>query len=320
MADARPHCALAFDLGGTKVRAGLFEGETLLRRASANTDVTNGPAGILDQFEALFMDVSQGISNDGIAGIGLASAGPIDTVEGTVPGIPTIPGLENFAIRETLSARLGQPVLVENDAIAAAYGEWQFGAGQGLDNLVYLTVSSGIGGGAVVDGRLLHGRKGMAGHVGHLRLTLDGPRCLCGANGCFEALASGNALGGRARQAVETDLTGYLGATAKSSMVSAKDVFDGARLGDAQCLSLVDDEARYLGHGIVSLIHIFSPERVILGGGVSSAFDLLEPIIHSIIRTNAVGPFRDVKVVQAALGDNSGLVGAAALVLAKESA
>ena len=127
--------------------------------------------------------------------------------------IPTLPGWEDFPLAETLARELGLPVMLENDGIAAVYGEWKYGAGRGARNLVFVTVSTGIGGGAVVDGRLLHGRRGMAAHVGHFRMAPDGPLCSCGATGCFEAFAAGTALAKRAREASAV-AGGYLAAVA----------------------------------------------------------------------------------------------------------
>jgi glucokinase len=181
--------------------------------------------------------------------------------------------------------------------------------------MVYLTVSTGIGGGAVVDGRLLRGHKGIAGHIGHMKMAQDGPVCHCGVVGCFEALASGTALKQRAMISARAATSPYLAASAQRGAVDARDVFDGARAGDAHCLHLVAEEAMYLGQGITSAIHMFSPERVVLGGGLSHGFDLLAPGIHDVIRRDAMMPFRTVPVVAAALGDDSGLMGAASLIL-----
>ena len=133
-----------------------------------------------------------------ITGIGLSLAGPIDTESAVVTRIPTLPGWDGLPVAQALSERTGLPARVENDGIAATLGEWRYGAGRGVSNIVYLTVSTGIGGGAVVDGRLLHGRKGIAGHLGHMRMAQDGAVCPCGTTGCFEALASGSALRDRA--------------------------------------------------------------------------------------------------------------------------
>jgi glucokinase len=176
-------------------------------------------------------------------------------------------------------------------------------------NIVYLTVSTGIGGGAVVDGRLLHGRKGIAGHLGHMRMAQDGPVCPCGTTGCFEALASGTALRDRAVDAATG--SGFL---SDIPDIDARHVFEGARAGDRTCIDLLALEAMYLGQGITSVIHMFSPDRVIMGGGVSNGFDLLDGGIHEVIRRDAMPPFRDVPVMKAGLGGDSGLFGAASLV------
>ena len=303
-----PRHVIAIDIGGTQVRVALFAGETLQRRAALPTDVAGGPSGVMDQIDSLIDQLCPGSARREIAGIGLALAGPIDTEAATVTRIPTLPGWDGFPVCEALSERTGIPSSVENDAIAATLGEWRHGAGRGMRNIVYLTVSTGIGGGAVVDGRLLHGRKGIAGHLGHMRMAQEGPTCPCGAVGCFEALASGSALRDRAT-AHAAD--GFLSSL---SQIEASHVFEGARAGDRTCLDLVAEEAMYLGQGITAVIHMFSPDRVIVGGGLSQAFDQLAPGIHEIIRRDAMPPFKTVPVVRAALGGDSGLVGAACMV------
>jgi glucokinase len=305
---------IAVDLGGTQVRVALLEGTRIIRRASAKTAITGGPSAVLAQFETLIDEVCDAKDPKLSAGIAISSAGPLDSEAGVILGIPTIPGWDNFPIVPVLEDRYGVSVLLENDGIAAAFGEWRHGAGRALKHMAYLTVSTGIGGGFVVDGRLLHGSKGMAGHLGHMRLSQDGPQCSCGAMGCFEAFASGKALEARAHATSHTRPSGFLELAAHAGAVSAKQVFEGARAGDPQCLSLVDAEAKYLGQGITSIIHLFSPQLVIMGGGLSQAFDLLAPGIHAVIRSDAMVPFKDVRVVQAELGDNSGLIGAAALM------
>ena len=312
MAANRP-LAIAIDLGGTQLRAALFLADEMQTRAALPTDVSGGPIAILQQMEALIEQVCEGVDKSQIAGVGLSMAGPVDTKSGIALGIPTLPGWTDYPIKFELTKRTSLPVIVENDAIASTLGEWRYGAGRGVQNLVYLTVSTGIGGGAVIDGRLVHGRKGMAAHIGHMRLTQNGPECSCGAIGCFEALASGTALAKRAQNVVGADQTTYLGVAKKNGLIKAIDVIDGARSGDKQCISLVEEEAKYLGQGITSLIHVFSPELVVIGGGMSQAFDLLEANINAVIRSDAMEPFKDVPVVRSALGDNSGLVGAATM-------
>jgi glucokinase len=195
-------------------------------------------------------------------------------------------------------------VQLENDGIAAAIGEWKHGAGKGLQSIVYVTVSTGIGGGVIVDGNVLRGRKGMAGHIGHMAIYPEGLRCSCGNAGCWEAYAAGPAFAARA-------------ATALGKNLQPMEVFALARQGDAMAQNQVDEEARLLGIGITSLLHLYSPEKIIIGGGLSNAFAQLEPGIAAYIKDNAMLAFKDTPVVTAALGGNSGLVGAAVLVFEK---
>ncbi|WP_454811880.1 ROK family protein [Labrys neptuniae] len=310
--------AIGIDLGGTQVRAALVDDTgTVLRRAATRTDVAGGPAAVMVQFRSLIEEVTDDKSLGSLSGIGVCAPGPLDSLTGTFIHVPTLPGWEDFPLRDQLAATLGRPVVVEGDAIAACYGEWRFGAGRGLDHLLYVTVSTGIGGGVVSDGRLLHGRRGMTAHVGHFRLAKDGPRCSCGAVGCFEAFAAGTALDRRAREAAVAHPGSLL---ARVPAPAAGSVVEAARQGDATALALLDEEAAFLGEGFASLIHLYSPEKVVMGGGVAHGFDLMTEKIHQIIRTTALPSFRDVPVVKATLGDNAGLVGAAALVMFDERA
>jgi glucokinase len=284
--------ALGLDLGGTQVRAALLRDGQVMRRAARPTDVAGGPEAVMQQFEALAAEVAGDLRTMPVKAVGLSAPGPLDTVEGVVDHMPTLPGWEGFPLRQRLSALFGLPALVENDGIAAAHGEWRHGAGQSVSNLVYATISTGIGGGAIVDGRLLHGRRGMAAHIGHFRLAMEGPVCACGGIGCFEAFASGSALGRRAREAASADPGGWLGRTAQSQSIDgqildARHVVEGARAGDLTCVALIRDEARYLGIGFTGLAHLFSPELIVMGGGVSQAFDLLAVNIHETIRREA---------------------------------
>jgi glucokinase len=310
---------IGIDLGGTHVRAALVEAGRVLRRATACTDVRGGPIAILRQFQQLIAEICGPEERTRLAGIGVAAPGPLDSETGTILHIPTLPNWEDFALKQALASEFGLPVVVENDGIAAAYGEWQYGAGRGLHNLVYVTVSTGIGGGVVVDGRLMHGRRGMGAHVGHFRMALDGPRCACGATGCFEALAAGTALGKRARDAARQNPDSSLAQLSAAEAVDARHVVTGARSGDPVCLRLLREEAEFLGAGFTGLIHLYSPERVIMGGGVSNAFDLLEHDIHTVIRRDALPPFKTVPVVRAGLGHDSGLIGATALAAAGDA-
>jgi glucokinase len=304
---------IGIDMGGTQVRVALVEEGRILRRAATRTDALGGPVAVLEQFRKLISEICAPDDWARLAGVGISAPGPLDGETGTILHIPTLPHWESVALREILAADFGLPVVLENDGIAAAYGEWKYGAGTGLRHLVYVTVSTGIGGGIVVDGHLMHGRRGMAGHVGHFHMSAEGPVCSCGAVGCFEAFASGTSLGRRAITMAEINPDSLLGKWSASAAIDARHVVEGARQGDSLCQELLREEAAYLGSGFTSLIHLFSPERVIMGGGVSNGFDLMQQGIHDVIRRDAMEPFKTVQVVPAGLGDNSGLVGAAAL-------
>jgi glucokinase len=311
--------AIAIDLGGTQLRAALVDASgAIVARASAATDVAGGPQATVVQMSELCARIGVEEHRSGIVGLGVCAPGPLDSETGTIIGIPTLPGWEDFPLAATLAQKFGLPVVVENDGIAAANGEWRFGAGRGLRHLVYVTVSTGIGGGVVVDGRLLHGRRGLAGHVGHMIMAPDGPICSCGARGCFEALASGSALAEAGRQAAAAHRSGALAAL-PPRVVTARDVVAAARGGDGVATSLLDAEATWLGTGFSNLAHLYSPEAIVMGGGVSQAFDLLHPKIVAAFEAYAMPPFRTTKIVAAELGDNAGLVGAAALVRDKEA-
>lgn len=304
--------AIGVDLGGTQVRAALVdEHGNILQRTEERTEADAGPDRVLGQIRSLADRLLLASDAAAIVGIGVSAPGPLDTETGTALDIPTLRGFSNYPLRDELQKRLRFPVSLENDGIAAAIGEWQFGAGRGITNLVYVTVSTGIGGGAIVDGRVVRGRKGMAGHVGHMSIVPDGIVCPCGNKGCFEAYASGTAFTKRAEASAmkcsETSLA------RNGEALDSRSVFIAAAAGDPLANRLVDEEAEILGRGFTNLIHIFSPEIVIMGGGLSHQFDRLRPGIQSHIAQWAMPAFRDVEVVRAALEQNSGLVGAAAL-------
>ncbi len=304
---------LGFDLGGTQVRAALIKDGNVIKREALRTDVRGGPEAVLQQFRQLVKAVSEDVSEE-VCAIGISSPGPLDTQTGVVIHITTLPGWEHFPLRSKVAELFKMPVVLENDGVSAAYGEWKHGAGIGTNNLVYATVSTGLGGGVIVDGKLLRGRRGIAAHIGHMSMALEGPVCTCGRIGCFEAFAAGTALGKRAREVAKSS-KGWLGQVSGTVAVDARHVVEGARKQDAECMTLLSEEARLLGSGFTSLLHLFSPDLIVMGGGVSQAYDLLEAEIHATIRREAMEPYRDVRVVPAALGDNAGLVGAAILAL-----
>jgi glucokinase len=177
-----------------------------------------------------------------------------------------------------------------------------------------VTVSTGIGGGIIVDGHVLRGRMGMAGHIGHLGVDPTGPQCNCGNNGCWESIAAGPRFAARARLAATATPTSKLHGLA--AQVQPAQVFAAAQEGDALAQALVEEEAQHLGAGMTSLLHLFSPQAIIMGGGMSNGFDQLHPGIVKVIKARALTAFKDVPVLRSHCGDNAGLLGAAAMVYA----
>lgn len=307
--------AVGIDLGGTQVRAALVDAQgAVLARAASRTDALGGPEAVMQQIVGLVSEVTQGVPRADLAGVGVSAPGPLDSEAGLIVCIPTLPGWTDVPIVALLQAALQRPVVLENDGVAAAIGEWRFGAGRGLQDFVYMTVSTGIGGGVIADGRVLRGRRRMAAHLGHMTILPQGQVCTCGNPGCWEAQASGTALGQAARDRVAGAPGSSLAALGDA--LTAVDVVTAARAGDAFASALMAREAELLGIGIVNLLHLYSPQAVVMGGGVSQAFDLLQGGITQWVAEHAMLPFRDVPVHVAALGPNAGLVGAASIVFA----
>lgn len=304
--------ALGIDIGGTRVRVALVDrGGGVTARREVRTAARAGPAEVVEQILSLARELTSGLAPGTVGGCGVSCPGPLDTVTGVALGVPTLAGWVDIPIRMMLSEALGLPVTIENDGIAAAHGEWRFGAGWGLQSLVYVTVSTGIGGGVIVDGRLLHGRRGMAGHVGHMTIVADGDACPCGNRGCFEAYASGTAFQRRiAAKAPSVGLPPDSGPA---------DIFALAREGNSAALGLVAEQGDLLGIGFANLLHLYSPDAIVVGGGIGNGLDLLMPSIAARLQCSAMPAFRDVPVIGAGLGENSGLVGAAALAFSPET-
>ncbi len=306
--------AVGVDLGGTQVRTALMRADgELLARAAERTDLAGGPRAVVGQIRRLVDAVTQGVAPERLAGVGVSSPGPLDNVTGVVLSISTMPGWIDIPLVAWLNEALQRPVVLENDGVSAAIGEWRLGAGRGLSDFVYVTVSTGIGGGVIAGGQVLRGRRSMAAHIGHMTTQPQGETCTCGNQGCWEAQASGTTLGQRARRLAPTRPDSLLARIGPE--LNGGHVTEAARAGDALALELMAQEAEELGIGIVNLLHIFSPQAVVMGGGVSAGFDLLKAGIDVQVQRRALPPFRDVPVVPAALGANAGLVGAASLVL-----
>lgn len=307
--------AFGIDLGGTELRAALVDDTGAVVAHARTRTSQGGPDAVIGQMLALIDEITASGDYSPPVGVGVGAPGPLDSTLGLVQSPPNLRGWSDVPLARILSDRLGLPVVLDNDGHVAALAEWAFGAARATDNFVYITVSTGIGGGVVVDGHLLRGRGGRAGHIGHMIMTDADVRCSCGNRGCWEALAAGPALATAACEAIAMEPDSLIRSLAGDGPIDARIVGVAARAGDDLALRLIRREAELLGAGITSLIHLYSPERVILGGGLSALFDLMQPTIEAVLAERVMPTFRETRLVKAALGDRTGVVGAAALVL-----
>jgi len=287
-----------------------------VRRKALLTQAEKGKDAVIQRIERLIQEVAADVGLDAVAAVGVAAPGPLDPWTGVIRFAPNLPGWHDVPLRDILHQRLGVPVYLGNDANLAALGEMRFGAGQGFTHLIYITISTGIGGGIIVDGRLLLGQQGFAAEVGHHAVEAEGPTCYCGNVGCLEALASGTAIAREARVAVAAGEETQLRAMCDGDIwtLSARLVAEAAQEGDHVARDIITTAGYYMGVGIVNLLHLFNPQRIVLGGSVTKAGELLFDPMWSVIRERAQAAYlEDFDVVPAALGDDVGIWGAAAL-------
>lgn len=307
---------LAVDLGGTNVRAAVVSpaGQIIARKQLP----TRAQAGVEEVLARVDEAVRAVATEAGLAAnvpVGVVLPGALDPVSGFLTIAPNL-GWRDLPIRDLLSERLGRPVTIGNDVNAGAYGEWRYGAGQGSRDFVYIACGTGVGGGIIIDGRLLLGRAGLAGEVGHMVVTLDGPRCHCGGLGCLEAYAGGWAIEAAAQNLLDagipsslTDLMAERGEALSGALINHAAEHD-----DGLAIEVLARAGRALGFAVASLVHLFNPEVVVIGGGVISAGPFLfEPMQEAIDAHLIEGFGHDLRILPAALGQDSGLLGVAAL-------
>ncbi|NIU59247.1 MAG: ROK family protein, partial [Phycisphaerae bacterium] len=245
--------------------------------------------------------------------ISIAAAGAIDAEKGLVTSSPNLPGWCDIPLRDMVGEKYGVNTFLLNDTTAAVLGEHHFGAGKGVNNLVMLTVGTGIGGGIIINGKLYSGPSGSAGEIGHMTIDVNGPKCSCGNIGCLERLVSGKAVAEEAirrlSQGEKSSLTEIVGGKIKS--ITAEKVSLAAQNGDSLALEVVLKAATYLGIGMVNLVNIFNPEMIIIGGSLARVGDLLLEPARRVVRERAFQlSARLVRIVPAQLGDDAAVIGA----------
>lgn len=295
---------LGIDIGGTKTIVGVAdESGNLLTHKRIETPGALGPDISIGMIAAACDEV---VAEAGVAisAIGIGCGGPLDPKTGALLQVPNLPGWEGIVLTDIFGRQLDAPAYIDNDANAACLGELKFGAGKGVDDFVYFTVSTGIGGGIVIGGKLYRGHGGNAAEFGHMKIIADGgPACTCGDHGCLESLASGTSI---ARIARERGL----------SHASAESVAKASADGDKAAQDVWSEAMHYLGIGVANVVNAFNPRLVILGGGVTKAGDIFFDPVRRTVRERAMPPLAaDVEVVPAANGDLTGLWGAVAVAL-----
>lgn len=316
---------LAVDLGGTNFRAAAIDATgNILKRLRKSSQGDRGKQPVWERVHAVMELLYRDFPRGRIKAIGLAVAGAIDIHAGIITQCPNIAALEGFPLREKLrSGSLAHlPLVLENDANAAAMGEKWKGAGAGCRDLVCLTLGTGIGGGIIVDHHLVHGADGMAGELGHMTVKPRGPRCGCGNRGCLEALASATAIRREAIAAARAHPESALNRSCGGDLaaIDAEMVYHAAKKGDAVAQRVYQVMGTHLGIGIASLINAFNPEAVIIGGGVSKAWELFMPQVRREVQRRAFSvPAARARILPAKCGDDAGLLGAAYLALSADA-
>lgn len=318
VANANTKLALV-DLGGTQIRVAISDTKGgFCTRIARPTPPLGGEITLQALKDAIHQALAE--SKCDIASIAIVAPGPLDPRRGVVAHAPNIPGWRNLPLSAILSQEFSVPVLLGNDANLAALAEQRFGAARGHRDVVYLTVSTGIGGGVISDNVLLIGSHGYAAELGHNSVWADGPRCNCGNLGCVETLASGPAIARQAREAIEAGNPSLLTEMCQGdlSRLTAKLVTEAARQGDALAQATFDRAGYFLGVAITNFLYTFDPTIVVLGGGVTQAGPLLfKPVIATVHARTPEAYWEHCDIVPAALGEDVGLMGALALYLSE---
>lgn len=304
---------VGLDLGGTKIYTALVDLDgTIIKEKVVETLAFEGEEAVINRMMDTIDYVIEGTDKELIKAIGIGAPGALDLKEGIVMESPNLP-FENFELVGKIRARYDLPTYLDNDANVATLGEYRFGAGKGTENMIYMTVSTGIGGGAILNGKIFRGSTGNALEIGHTTISQERTRCGCGNLGCAESLASGTAIGKRAKEAVnsnaETSLKNY-------DDVTSKEVFIEAAKGDRVAKEILNTSLTYLGITVVNVITSFDPEKVVIGGGVINGGDIVLETVKEEVAKRCMKVFVDsCSIEKAKLGGQAGVLGAAALAI-----
>jgi glucokinase len=309
----------AVDLGGSKILSVIAQDDgRRLAEDRRPTSAEEGPEVVLGRIVGSLEEAlaKAGLRPGELAAVGICSPGPCDIDAGVIRSAPNLPGWRDVPVCRYLEERLGVPSRLENDANAAALGEHVYGAGRGCRHLIYITVSTGIGGGLIIDGRLYRGATGLAGELGHMTIDPDGSLCGCGNRGCLEALASGRAIAARGEELVAQGGSALLARLAQEhGGLTAETVCRAAEEGDRASRDIIQRAGYYLGIGFANYLNIFNPEMIIIGGGLAKAGDLLLAPARAEMEARAMPEaLKAAQLKLAELGDYVGVMGVVALL------
>ncbi len=314
---------IGIDLGGTKISTALVNRSGgIIARDYRRTEATEGQQAVVARMLDAAREVmaQSGVTRSQITAVGIGAPGPLDIKTGMTMSPPNLPGWRCVPLRQLVEDGLGITAFLEKDTNAAALGEFHFGAGRGTRHMIYVTASTGIGSGLILDGKLYYGADGMAGEIGHTTILPDGPLCGCGNRGCLESLASGTAIAHLARERVNRGISTRITELAENNLdrITAELVAKAAAQGDIEAREILAQAMNYLGIGVANLVNLFNPQLIVIGGGLTHiGEELFELVRNAIIRHAFPRPAQTVRVARAELGDQVGILGTAAVALTR---
>lgn len=313
--DVSDQIIAGIDFGGTKIVALVATADgRMIGDARLPTLVSKGTEAVINDIVLAVKKAAAkaGVSMDKVRGAGIAANGPIDNKEGIITEPPNLPGWRNVALARILTERLGMPAWLENDANCQALAEHEYGAGRGFRNMIFMTISTGVGAGIIIDNKLYSGATGGAGEIGHLIVAPNGRACGAGHPGCLEAYASGTGIVNRARELIRAGGLPRVASFAEQNPpLSAETVHMAAQQGESEAMEIITTAGRYLGMGLASVINVFNPEAIVLGGGLINIGDDLLNTARQATKERAFKQnWRDVRIIEGELGERSAALGA----------
>lgn len=308
--------AIAVDLGGTNVRCSVVSRDGEMRfESSQSSGGDEGPDPVIRRITRMIGVAVEDQELPGDVAIGIVAPGPLDPKTGIVRYAPNLRGWDEVPLQARLEEETGRRVLLGNDGNAQALGEFFFGAARDVDNLVYVALGTGLGGGVIAERQLIDGAHGLGAEIGHTTIAVDGPRCTCGSRGCIEAICSGWAIARDGRLLVDTGRSEAIREAAAGGEIDARVVSDAAEDGDEGARTIIERAGWSLGAALGNFVNIFNPEMIVVGGGLARIGDmLLDPAKRALREYAMVDMLDDLEFRTSALGGKTGIYGAAAMV------